>query len=244
MTMDSRSLLLVGLLLTSTIAAQDKPAFEVASVRAHSQTEESFSFNLTPSGRLTATNMSLWNLAREAYGWRDSQITGGPAWIKNTGFDIVAQAPQPAPVERARVLSMLQTLLEERFEFHWHPQVRETGGYALRVDAKGAKLSPPKEGQARMQRGNLSVPSLTLESLCQILEFDLAKPVVDQTGLTGPFAIDLSWAREGQSAADSADSSLPSVFTAVREQLGLRLEPAKLPVRMFVVDDAKLPTAN
>jgi len=237
------NLLFVALLMSSAIAAQEKPAFEVASVRAHSPVEDSFSFNITASGRLTVRNMSLWNLAREAYGWRDSQITGGPGWLKTTGFDIVAQA-QPAPVERARVLSMLQTLLEERFEFRWHPQIRETGGYALRVDAKGAKLAPPKEGQARMQRGNLLAPSLTLESLCQILEFDLARPVVDQTGLSGPFAIELKWAREGQSAADSSDSSLPSVFTAVREQLGLRLEAAKLPVKMFVIDDAKLPTAN
>jgi uncharacterized protein (TIGR03435 family) len=111
--------------------------------------------------------------------------------------------------------------------------------YALKVDTGGSKLAPAKEGQARMQIGNLHAPSMTLDSLCQILEFDAGRPVVDQTGLTGPYAIDLRWAR-----GTDADTTLPSLFTAVREQLGLRLESAKLPVKVFVIDDAQRPSGN
>jgi len=70
---------------------------------------------------------------------------------------------------------------------------------------------------------------MSLESLCQIFEFDLLKPVVDQTGLTGTYAIELQWARQNPSPAPEPDTSRPSLFTAVREQLGLRLDSAKLP---------------
>jgi uncharacterized protein (TIGR03435 family) len=142
------------------------------------------------------------------------------------------------------VLEMLQSLLEDRFQFHWHEQVRDTAGYALRISPAGPKLQPAREGPARMQIGNLSAPRMTLESLCQIFEFEVARPVVDQTGLSGSFAIELQWARENAPATPEPDLSLPSLFTAVREQLGLRLESAKLPVKMFVIDDVQRPSQN
>jgi uncharacterized protein (TIGR03435 family) len=229
----------------STISwTQEKPAFEVASVRAHSPGEGQFSFDVEDSGRLTTRNMTVWDLIRQAYGWRDSQISGGPAWIKTDGYDVVAVAGQPAPVERSRVLGMLQVLLQKRFHLHWHEQVRETTAYALRVAPGGPKLAPAKGGSARLQKGNIVAPSMTIESLCQILEFELAKPVVDQTGLRGSYAVELQWARDNPSAAQEPDTSRPSVFTAVREQLGLRLESAKLPVKTFVIDDVQRPPDN
>lgn len=234
-----------GCLLWGAIGwAQEKPAFEVASIRAHSPAEGAFSFDVTESGRLTIRNMTVWNMIRQAYRQRDSQISGGPAWIKSDGFDVVAEAGQGAHVERPRVLEMLQSLLEDRFRLRRHEEIRETAGYALRVAPGGPKLAPAKEGQARMQMGNLASPSMTLESLCQILEFDLAKPVVDQTGLSGSYALELQWARENQPAAQESDSSRPSLFTAVREQLGLRLESGKVPVKTFVIDDVERPSGN
>jgi len=231
------------LLFAASLLAQQKPAFEVAAIRPHSPNEGAFSFNIEDgSGRLTARNMTVRNLSRQAYGWRDSQIAGGPAWINTEGFDIVAQPG--AAAGRPRVLEMLQALLEDRFQFHWHEQIRETAGYALRVAPAGPRLTPAKDGPSRMQIGNISAPRMTLESLCQIFEFELAKPVVDQTGLSGSFAIELQWARQNPSPAPEPDTSLPSLFTAVREQLGLRLEFAKLPVKMFVIDDVQRPSAN
>src|SRR5436853_634006 len=84
-------------------------------------------------------------------GWRDSQMSGGPAWIKTAGFDVVAQPGQAAPVENSRVLEMLQALLADRFHVRWHEEVREGIGYALRAVAGGPKLAPAKEGKAQMQ---------------------------------------------------------------------------------------------
>ncbi len=220
------------------LCAQDKPAFEAASIHPSAPGDGRFSFHLTDSGRLTVQNMTVWNLLRQAYGWRDNQIVGGPAWIKSDGFDI--EGVPGAPVGRERALEMLKTLLAERFQVRWHPDTREMSAYALKVDAGGSKLGTAHEGQARMRMGDLNAPSMTLESLCQILEFDVGRPVVDQTGLTGSYAIELRYARD----AAVTDTSLPSVFTAVREQLGLRLESEKLPVKVFVIDDAQRPSGN
>src|SRR5438105_15831643 len=89
----------VCLLFAPAFWAQEKPAFEVASIRAHSPNEGSFSFDIKDSGRLTARNVTVWNLIRQAYRTRDSQMTGGPPWIKTDGFDVVAQTGQAAPGE-------------------------------------------------------------------------------------------------------------------------------------------------
>jgi uncharacterized protein (TIGR03435 family) len=205
------------LLSLCVLSAQERPAFEVASVRAHSGGDGAFSIDIADSGRLTARNMTVWNLIRQAFGWRDLQMTGGPPWIKTDGFDVVAEAGQSAPVERSRVKNMLQVLPEDRFRLRWHEQVRETAGYALRVASGGPKLAPAKDGPGRTRMGDLSDPHMSLDSLCQILEFDLAKPVVDQTGLSGTYAIQLQWARMNPSAAQDPDTSKPSLFTAVQE---------------------------
>jgi uncharacterized protein (TIGR03435 family) len=117
--------------------------------------------------------------------------------------------------------------------------------YALRVAPGGPKLAPAKEGQpGRMQMGNLSAPRLTLESLCQTLEHETRRLVVDQTGLKGSYAIELQWARDVAGGTLEPDTSRPSLFTAVREQLGLRLESAKLPVKVFVIDEVQRPGEN
>ncbi len=224
--------------IACTLSAQDKPVFEAASIHPSAVADGSFGFNIAHGGRLTVSNMTVWNLLRQTYGWRDNQIVGGPAWIRSEGFDI--QAAPAAPAGRPQAIEMLKALLEDRFHLRWHPDTREMSAYALKVDTGGSKLAPAHEGQAVMQMGNLKAPSMTLDSLCQILEFDAGRPVVDQTGLTGPFAIELHYARN----TAVADTMLPSVFTAVREQLGLRLESAKLPVKVFVIDDVQRPSGN
>jgi uncharacterized protein (TIGR03435 family) len=222
--------------------AQDRPAFEAASIHASAPGQDRFSFDITDSGRVTFRNVTVWNLLRQAYGWRDSQITGGPPWIKSDGFDV--QAVPGAPAERARALEMLRTLLEDRFHVRWHEETREMPSYALKVEASGAKLPPARDGAARMQMGNMNAPKLPMDAFCQILEFEIGRPVVNQTGLTGPYAIELHYARDTAGGTAVTDTSLPSLFTAVREQLGLRLESARLPVKMFVIDDAQRPSEN
>jgi uncharacterized protein (TIGR03435 family) len=232
---------LSALILLGTLCGQEKPAFEAASIHANTSSEigQSF-FDVSGAGRLIARNMDVWDLVRLAFGLRDSQMTGGPAWIKSKGFDIQATpSASGTVVARPRALQMLQTLLEDRFHLRWHNDNREMAVYALRVAAGGPKLAPAKEGQPRrMQMGDLSVPGMTMESLCQILEHETRRLVVDQTQLKDSYGISLLW------AANEPDTSRPSLFTALREQLGLRLEPARLTVKVFVIDAVEQPGEN
>jgi uncharacterized protein (TIGR03435 family) len=238
---------LSALMLLSTLWAQEKPAFEAASIHANTSSEigQSF-FNVSGAGRLVARNMDVWDLVRLSFGLRDSQMAGGPAWIKSEGFDIQATASKTGTiVARPRALQMLQTLLEDRFHLRWHNDMREMAVYALRVASGGPKLARAKEGQSgRMQMGDLSVPNMTMESLCQILEHETRRLVIDQTQLKDSYAITLQWARDAASGTPEPDISRPSLFTAVQEQLGLRLESVRLPVKMFVIDEVQRPGEN
>jgi uncharacterized protein (TIGR03435 family) len=126
----------------------------------------------------------------------------------------------------------------------WHRESREGPAYALAVADRGAKLSPAREGRTRGRMGDLDVPSMTLESLCQVLESELDRPVFNRTSLSGPFAIQLHWFSGRTPATNSQDPSLPSLFTAVQEQLGLKLQSIKAPVEFFVIDSADMPSEN
>jgi uncharacterized protein (TIGR03435 family) len=137
-----------ALILLGTLCAQEKPSFEAASIHPNTSSEigQSF-FDVSGAGRLIARNMDVWDLVRLAFGLRDSQMTGGPAWIKSQGFDIQATPSATGTiVARPRALQMLQTLLEDRFHLRWHNDSREMAVYALRVAAGGPKLAPAKEG--------------------------------------------------------------------------------------------------
>jgi uncharacterized protein (TIGR03435 family) len=238
---------LSALMLLGTLWAQEKPAFEAASIHANTWSEigQSF-FDLSGVGRLVARNMDVWDLVRLAFGLRDSQMAGGPAWIKSEGFDIQASASAPGTVvARPLALQMLQTLLEDRFHLRWHNEMREMAVYALRVATGGPKLAPAKQGQSgRMQMGDLSVPSMTMASLCQILEHETRRLVIDQTQLKDSYAIKLQWARDAAKGTSEPDTSRPSLLTAVQEQLGLRLESARLAVKVFVIDEVRRPAEN
>ncbi|HWC96386.1 MAG TPA: TIGR03435 family protein [Candidatus Sulfopaludibacter sp.] len=226
--------------------AQEKPAFDVASVKPNTGGPESgFSLDIAPSGRVTFRNLDLWNLIKTAYGLRDLQMSGGPSWIKDRRYDIVAQpAPGAAAAPREQAMRMLQTLLEDRFQLKWHHETREGSAYGLTVGRGGPKLPPAHEGRGRTKFGDLDDPNMTLDQLCQILEFDLLRPVINRTNLSAPFTVQLRWASERNLSASQADPALPSLFTAVQEQLGLKLEAIKAPVQIFVIDSVEAPTGN
>lgn len=240
-----RALLLAA--FTISALAQTGPAFEVASVKPNTSDSDSFSFDIAPDGRLAVRNMTLWNLIRYAHGLTDLQLTGGPGWIKEQGFDI--QAAPPAPATRTEVLAMLRALLRERFQLRMHAETRDQPAYALVVDKNGHRLKPSTQPTPnRTKMGDFSVQKMSMKTLAQILEFDLLRPLLDRTGLTGDFAFDLEWALEQQrTAANPADPAAlgrPSIFQALPEQLGLKLESITAPAPITVIDSAERPSAN
>jgi uncharacterized protein (TIGR03435 family) len=201
-------------------------------------------------GSVVIENTSLWKLIGTAYGFgadKDYAIVG-PEWLKSDRFDINAKMPPDTPVPV--LLEMLQTLLSERFKVAVHRETRELPMYALVVARTGSKLKAVEEGKTTFNMGTGVIRALkaSLAAFADRLSQFVDRPVTDATGLAGVFDFTLEWAPDPPPPAPGeapAVASGPSLFTAISEQLGLRLEGRKGPVPVLVVDHAeRMPTEN
>ncbi|HEV8395651.1 MAG TPA: TIGR03435 family protein [Vicinamibacterales bacterium] len=253
--------------LAWSAGAQDQPVprdtvrFDVASVRPHRSADDvMFAHQFHEGGRFTATG-TLRMLIRTAYRLQEFQVVGERGWIDDERFDIDGRAGNEATPDEMRV--MLRTLLRERFGLALRAERRDAPIYALRVANLGArgKLRPAAERCAgacniRFAPGVLSARGVTMTMLASELSWWVDRIVTDQTALAGRFDLDLEWAPDLSPQAPAVvstpdppvarrvDSNAPSIFTAVREQLGLSLEPERGEVEVFVIDRAERPTAN
>jgi uncharacterized protein (TIGR03435 family) len=220
------------------------PAFEVASVRPNKSSDGSSTFN-TSNGSVHSTNCSLRDFIRWAFNVKDYQIAG-PDWLSSQRFDIVAKAPSPDTDDQ--LMAMLQELLAERFKLAIHRETKEGAAYALVVGKNGLKLKEVEAGpEHSTRRGNyLSAQKMSMSQLADSLSQRVHLPVSNMTGVKGVFDIELKWAPgEGERRRDGDNADGPSIFTAVQEQLGLKLESRKGPMEIIVVDHAeRVPTEN
>jgi uncharacterized protein (TIGR03435 family) len=252
----STALFLTGLAYAQLPSA--RPEFEVASVKPDNSNGRVI---LIPpvGGRFTATNVSLKMLIGLAYNVRNFQLTGGPVWIDSARFDVDARAVN-SNIAQDQFPQMLQGLLEDRFQLTVHRETREMPVYTLLPAKSGLKLPDAKpnscstfalvsaRGQARLDRcdGLMVTPNrienrkISMAWFASTLSNLLSRPVVDKTGFTGTFSVHLDFAND----TGDVDSSRPSIFTALQEQLGLRLESQKGPGEMLVIDHAGRPAEN
>jgi uncharacterized protein (TIGR03435 family) len=243
--------------------------FEVAAIKLN-QSGSGNSNSDTDKGLFTATNESLKNLMQwEAYDIPASRILGGPKWLDSTRFDIEAKMDEATATQlkaldrqqsRIESMAMFQQLLADRFKLAVHWETRELPVYALAVAKNGAKLQAAKDASGNSGTSVSSHDSAvqfkatgqTLEQLAQSLSStatqELGREVIDKTGIQGKYDFALNWTRDSGATAPAPDGSAketsPSIFTAIQEQLGLKLEPSKGPVRVLVVDHAEMPSAN
>ena len=222
------------------------PQFEVASVKP-STADPSSSGMSTGNGRLTAINVTLKRCIMGAYGVGPNQVFGGPDWLDSDRFEIVAKAEQP--VGDHILMTMLQTLLADRFKLALHREAKPIEAYVLEVTKNGPKLKKGDGGGAKTSngRGDIVATNATMDRFAEILSRQMDLPVVNQTGLDGVFNLRLQWtpesARPGQLSKDVVIEG-PSIFTAIQEQLGLRLHTEKVPIEVLMVDHAEKPTDN
>jgi uncharacterized protein (TIGR03435 family) len=202
----------------------------------------------------------------DAYGIPSAQIMGAPAWLDSERFDIVAKVDD-ATAEDLKSFSdeqesslsrqLVQQLLADRFKLVVHWETREFPVYAIVVAKNGPKLKKSKDGGSTNTfsgNGKLTAESVTMEKLAQTLtgmtERELGRYVIDKTGLEGRYDIELAWSPADRPAAlanASADKTVPpgpSIFTAIQEQLGLKLESTRGPVRTLVIDHIEQPSDN
>jgi uncharacterized protein (TIGR03435 family) len=249
-------LLALGSVCAARLSAQH---FDVASVRPNKSGLPRYGFS--PQGnRFTATNVNLLALIEWAYEMEDFRISGGPAWMKSDRFDIAAESEGTPSLAQLRL--MLQPLLADRFHLQVHRQTKVLPVYELSVAKVGSKLkegrcigtpSPanPCGGTSGSTRGTLIGRAVSLQTVAKDLSGVLSRVVLDKTMLRGEYDFDLTWIPDetfargpGDPDVPTADPNGPSIFTALQEQLGLTLKPAKGLVDVLVIDRAELPDEN
>ena len=234
-----------------TVSAQTpSPAFEVASVKANGSGQAIMRLTAPPgTGRFEATNASVRLLILNAFGLRDFQLAGAPAWTESERFDVAGRTS--ASATRDEISAMVRTLLADRFRLRTHQETREMPVYGLVAASPDKRLGPAlkvstAETRTRLSPTSISAVSMTMARLALTLSAVVGRVVTDDTGLQGAYDLELKFAREGPlpPGAPPDDPDAPSIFTALREQLGLRLEGRRGPVEVLVVDGIERPTPD
>lgn len=247
---------LIGFAQTSSIS------FEVASVKENKSHKDSCSWS-TANGGFVTENVPLPRIIHMAYGLKaESQLVGLPTNFEHLAYDINAKPDEATHKELLELepgsklyREMIQALLVERFHLVVHHEVRNLSGFALVVAKNAPKLETApslkqrERGRLQTAPGEITAERRPLDELTSFLsgETELAdRPVVDKTGLKGLFTYHLKWAPDSQrdAVASTGDVAGPSLFTAIQEQLGLKLEPQKLPTDVVVIDHIEKPTEN
>jgi uncharacterized protein (TIGR03435 family) len=225
------------------VIAAPPPAFEVASIRLSPPGKDGLT-SISPVGtsRFTAKNASLTLLIEMAFDINDYQIAGTPNWSDSTLYDISAAAESGVNLTYEQLGPRLQQLLEKRLHLTVHREMKSVKGYGLVVAKGGPKLQTSKGpgGQAYILDNGLRGQNMPIKALAFMLNRPTGRPIADKTGIEGNYDIKLDYAPNA-----TTDSPLPSVFTALQEQLGLKLVPQQVPVEMLVIDHVdRQPTEN
>ena len=256
-----------GLLVAGPVWAQDSagaprkkpvmmakdadPDWEVTTVKPSAPSDRGDSID-TDGRTVTITRYSVQGMLLWGYGVQRSQLAGLPEWAKTERFDIDGVASVEGKPDIMQLRVMLRKILDERFAMKLHREQREMPVYALVVAKSGPRLTPnttsgnglgeqqntQSNGQQTIVYRNASMPELA-----QTLMFDVDRPVVDKTGLTGRYDVELRWTVD-ESKAPTDSNAAPGLFTAIQEQLGLKLEATKAPADVLVIDKVEQPGAN
>ncbi len=241
------------------MAADADPSFEVATIKPSKPDQPGKAFQVR-GAEFSTINTTLADLIKFAYGLHEKQVVGGPDWILSAKFDISAKPDTPGQPNDKQLKLMVQKLLADRFQLKFHRDKKELSAYVLSV-AKGEPKMTKNTGDPGglpglffRQLGVLTVRNATMGDFANLMQSAvLDRPVVDQTGLEGRWDFLLKWTPDESQfggmgikvppPSDAADAP-PPLFTAIQEQIGLKLEAAKTPVEVLVLDHVERPSAN
>lgn len=242
------------------MAADARPSFEVATIKP-TKPDEQGTYLTVRGSKVVGVNRSLNQLVEFAYDVQARQIAGGPDWMETEKWDIDAKPDTPGLPSVGQIKEMVQKMLAARFALKFHKDQREMGAYVLTVGKDGPKMKQNTDNPKGLPRldfgpiGTLHVRNATMQNFTNMMQSAvLDRPVVNKTGLTGRWDFTLKWTPdESQFAglgvkvppppADAADAA-PPLFTAIQEQLGLKLEAQRTNVPVLVIDHVDHPSAN
>jgi len=237
----------LGILLAAMVVSAQAPAgFEVASVRLNASGEQGYRIRTPPGGRFTGTNVSVRTLILEGFDIKHFQLAGAPGWIDNERYDIDAKvsagADRQTTISPEGLRPLLRSLLVTRFRLTFHRETKEVSAYGLVAAKSGTKLHPNTGTPGHSTdwgKDHINAMDVTVTEFGRVLETQLDRVVVDETGIQGAFDFKLTWTPD-----QAGDTSGPSLFTAIQEQHGLKLESKKEPVEVLVIDRVERPTDN
>ena len=239
------------------MAADADPAFEVATIKLSDPNRPGRRLFSIRGTEVTAVYTTVSDLIAFAYGVHTAQISGAPAWVESDKFDISGKSEGEGQPNPNQFKTMLQKLLADRFQLTLHRDKKQLTVYALRNNGPKLTLSEAASPIPNLifRAGNWPVRNATMEEFAGVMQAHLDRPVVDQTGLKGRFDFQLQWTPDETPSAspgrpgeppkplERADS-LPDLFTAIQQQLGLKLESTKAQVDVLVIDKVAKPSEN
>lgn len=240
--------------------ADADPVFEVATIKL-SRPDESLSIQVSPGGRqFTATNASLRELITFAYEIHPRQVTGGPAWLETEKYDLLARADVEGMPSYTQLRTMLRKLLADRFQLNFHREQKELTVYTIVPGKTGPKLTSSEDDPNGLPSlgfrglGALFARNANMSDFAGLMQtIVLDRPVVDRSGVSGRYDFTLNWTadesqfggRPGQAPQWPANADVPpDLYTAIQQQLGLKMESARLPVEVLVIDRVEKPSDN
>jgi uncharacterized protein (TIGR03435 family) len=238
---------LAGTMFNAFPLLSEDLAFEVATIKPTNGKPNRSTFPSLRNGRFTAENVTLKTLLSVAFGLSGLRING-PEWIDADRFDLAAKAPQGVPDSELK--PMLQALLRERFQVTVHREQKEMPTFDLMPAKGGIKLLPfdPAHPPATPRNigGSLWIGAATMPQIADGLAMIVGRPVVDRTGIDGRYSFTVHYAPPSRTLNDPAETAImPDIFTAVPEQMGLKLESKKQEIEILVIDSAtRTPVAN
>jgi uncharacterized protein (TIGR03435 family) len=234
------------------------PGYEVATIKPSKPDEQGKGFNLRGQ-HIVVTNMSAQELILLAYNLHPKQITGGPPWLAEDHYamEIVPDHDGLPSLEQA--MGIVRKLLADRFALKFHEEAKDMPAYVLSVAKTGSKVmksgadpkSPPGMGGPP---GHFMMRNGSMAEFAQLMQGSMDRPVIDRTGLKERYDLKLNWTPDEtqfggrvpppNNDAGANSDALPPLFTAIQEQLGLKLEATKAPVKVMVIETIDKPSAN
>lgn len=237
--------LLAATVLMVPLQAQPPATFNVVSIKPNKSGAPASETDTTP-GRLQLINVTPLSLLLRAFGVMASQIAGAPGWLSTERYDIVASVADGVQLTEQSRRPLLQQMLAERWRLRYHQETRKIPVYSLVASNEGSRLTMHNGAGTYAMKVELAGPRRVLRStrgnmsrLVEILSGSTGRVVSDETGLAGEYDFTLEWVQDA-----SADDPGPSLFTALREQLGLRLVPAEKQAPVIVIDAIERPSDN
>jgi uncharacterized protein (TIGR03435 family) len=227
--------------------------FEVASIKPSRPGAVGSLMQLrSPQGGTTAArNVPIRDLILLAYHIQAFQLSGGPAWLNTERYDLDATYEPTTSLDDIRV--MLQNFLADRCKLIIRRETKDGPVYALVIAKGGPKLKPPKpdgfRGIRSSENGQMLAENVTMLTFAEVLGEQVSRPVIDKTGLTGSYGFSLEGTREEQGVETNSDrepsiDTRPSIFAAIQEQLGLRLESSRGPLQNISIERIEKPSEN